>query len=265
VSEFDTGGHSAYLLGQVSKFGWWYYFPVVFAVKTPTAVLALVVLCLGVGVSRLARGFRSVTVAALRNLPFRWVVVALPMTVYGAILLTSRVDLGVRYLLPAYPFLFILLAAVVMRKPKVWLIAVVMAVQLFEVVRIYPDYLAFFNTVSGGPGNGPRYLADSNIDWGQDLKKLRKYLETTAPKANVCFSYFGTASQAYYFLPSRYLPETKDVELRKNVDCVAAISVTQLVGVYSSPETFRWLRDKKPIAKVGYSMYVYDLRKGKDH
>jgi len=60
----------------------------------------------------------------------------------------------VRYLLPVYPFLFILLAAVVMQKPKVWLIAAVVAIQFFETVRIYPDYLAFFNTVSGGPGNG---------------------------------------------------------------------------------------------------------------
>jgi hypothetical protein len=263
VSEFDTGGHHAYLLGKTSMFGWWYYFPVAFAVKTPTAVLLLVVWCLGMGVWRLARGWRSPTVAALKNLPFKWVTLAMPMVVYGAILITSHVNLGVRYLLPVYPFLFILLAALVMQKPKVWLIAAVVAIQFFETVRIYPDYLAFFNTVSGGPGNGPRYLADSNIDWGQDVKKLRKYLESTAPKEKVCFSYFGTASLPYYFVPYDYLPETKDVEARKNVDCIAAISVTQLYDVYTAPGTFRWLREKTPIAKVGYSIYVYDLRKGR--
>jgi hypothetical protein len=263
VSEFDTGGHRAYLLGKVSMFGWWYYFPVVFAVKTPTAVLLLVVLCLGIGVWRLARGYRSLTVAVLKNLPFQWVALAMPMVVYGAMLLTSHVNLGVRYLLPVYPFLFILVAAVVIQRPKVWLIVAVVAIQLFETVRIYPDYLAFFNTMSGGPGNGPRYLADSNIDWGQDLKKLRKYLESTAPKEKICFTYFGTASIGYYFLPYLYLPETKDVEQRKNVDCLAAISVTQLYDVYVAPGTFSWLREKKPLAKVGYSIYIYDLRKGR--
>jgi len=263
VSEFDTGGHHAYLLGKTSMFGWWYYFPVVFAVKTPTAVLLLLVVCLGIGVWRLARGYRSLTVAALKSLPFQWVALVTPVVVYGAILLTSHVNLGVRYLLPVYPFLFILLAAVVMRKPKVWLIAAVVAIQLFETVRIYPDYLAFFNTVSGGPGNGPRYLADSNIDWGQDLKKLRKYIDSTGWKGQVCFTYFGTASLAYYMGPHVYLPETKDVELRKNLDCLAAISVTQLHDVYITPGTFSWLREKKPIAKVGYSIYVYDLRKGR--
>jgi hypothetical protein len=259
----DHLGHPAYLLGQQSPKGWWYYFPVVFAVKTPTAVLLLVVGCLGMGVWRLARGYRSLTVAVLKNLPFKWVALAMPMVVYGAMLLTSHVNLGVRYLLPVYPFLFILLAAVVTRKPKVWLIVAVVAIQLFETMRIYPDYLAFFNTVSGGPGNGPRYLADSNIDWGQDLKKLRKYIEATGWKGQVCFTYFGTASIGHYFLPYVYLPETKDVEQRKNVDCLAAISVTQLYEVYTAPGTFSWLRGMKPLAKVGYSIYIYDLRKGR--
>jgi 4-amino-4-deoxy-L-arabinose transferase-like glycosyltransferase len=263
VSEFDVGGHNAYLLGKRSMFGWWYYYPVVFAVKTPTAVLLLVAGCLGLAAWRLARGFRSLTVETLKKLPFHWVALGTPMVVYGAMLLTSRVDLGVRYLLPVYPFLYILLAAVAMRKPRVWLIVALAAIQLFETVRIYPNYLAFFNTVSGGPGNGPRYLVDSNIDWGQDLKKLRRYMQTTFPNEKVCFSYFGSASLSYYFMPHAYLPETKDVELRKNADCIGAINVTNLYDVYDTPDKHLWLRGMTPIAKVGYSTYIFDLRKGK--
>ena len=263
VAEFDVGGHNAYLLGKRSMFGWWYYYPVVFAVKTPTAVLLLVAGCLGFAAWRLARGYRSLTVEALKKLPFHWVALGTPMVVYGAMLLTSRVNLGVRYLLPVYPFLFILLAAVAMRKPRIWLIVALAAIQLIEVARIYPDYLAFFNTVSGGPGNGPRYLADSNIDWGQDLKKLRRYLRTNFPNDKVCFSYFGSASLMYYFMPHAYMPETGEVELRKNTDCIAAISVTNLYDVYDTPDKHVWLRQMKPIAKVGYSFYVFDLRKGR--
>jgi hypothetical protein len=263
VAEFDVGGHHAYLLGKRSMFGWWYYYPVVFAVKTPTAVLLLVAGCLGLAAWRLARGFRSITVAALKKLPFHWVALGTPMAVYGALLLTSRVNLGVRYLLPVYPFLYILLAAIVMRKPRVWPIVALAAIQLFEVARIYPDYLAFFNTVSGGPGNGPRYLVDSNIDWGQDLKKLRRYLRTNFPNDKACFSYFGSASLTYYFMPHAYLPETGEVELRKNTDCIGAISVTNLYDVYDTPDKHLWLRGMTPIAKVGYSTYIFDLRKGK--
>jgi 4-amino-4-deoxy-L-arabinose transferase-like glycosyltransferase len=263
VAEFDVGGHNAYLLGKRSMFGWWYYYPVVFAVKTPTAVLLLSAGCLIFAAWRLARGYRSLTVEALRKLPFHWVALGTPMAVYGAMLLTSRVDLGVRYLLPVFPFLYILLAAVAMRKPRIWPIAALAAIQLVEVARIYPDYLAFFNTVSGGPGNGPRYLVDSNIDWGQDLKKVRRYMETTFPKEKVCFSYFGSASLFYYFMPDAQMPETNEVELRKNLDCIGAISVTNLYDVYDTVDKHIWLRQLKPIAKVGYSFYLFDLRKGK--
>lgn len=269
VSEFNTGGHHAYLLGQHSMFGWWYYFPVVFLVKTPTAVLLLVAVSLAIGLLGL---FRYITgrhaQVPLRKVQFRWIVVALPPVLYAVVLLTSKVNLGVRYLLPVYPFLFVLLAAAVFhtqwqwfRKVRAPLLVIVAALQLFETARIYPDYLAFFNTVAGGPGNGPRYLADSNIDWGQDVKKLKKYLDSTGWKGQVCVSYFGSASTVYYGIHPVYLPETKDIEQRRNVDCLAAISVTQLYDVYIRPGTFQWLRELKPIAKVGYSIYVYDLRK----
>ncbi len=269
VSEFNTGGHNAYLLGQHSMFGWWYYFPVVFLVKTPTAVLLLTAVCLMLGAAALGRYIRNWRSRfPIRKMPFRWIVVTLPPALYAAVLLTSHVDLGVRYLLPIYPFLFVLLAAVVFhtrwqwfRKVRVPLLAAICALQLFETARIYPHYLAFFNTVSGGPDNGPLYLADSNIDWGQDVKKLKTYVDSTGWKGPVCVSYFGTASTHFYGVPSVYLPETKEIEKRRNLDCLAAISVTQLYEVYAPRGSFAWLREMKPIAKVGYSIYIYDLRK----
>jgi hypothetical protein len=269
VGRSSAAGRNSYLLGRNSTSGWWYYFPVVFLVKTPTAVLLLAAVCLVVGSIGL---FRYLTHwrerIPLRKTPFRWIAVVLPLALYTVTLLTSRINLGVRHMLPIYPFLFVLLAAVVFHTRWAWfgrlrmpLFVVVAALQLFETVHIYPHYLAFFNTVSGGPGNGPRYLADSNIDWGQDSKKLKKYLDSTGWKGEVCLSYFGTAPPSYYGVHTVYLPETEDVERRRNVDCLAAISVTQLCEVYAKPGEYQWLREREPIAKVGYSIYVYDLRK----
>lgn len=264
VANFSKDGHAQYLLGQYSRYGWWYYFPVTFVVKTPSAVLLLLAACAGLGAWWLARRGKTDPKVS----PAAWATLILPVVVYFGLSMLSTIDLGVRYLLPIYPFLFILIAAVLFHprldahgKARRVIVVVAIALQLFESVPIYPHYLAFFNTFAGGPDNGPRYLLDSNIDWGQDLKELKRYLEARGWKRPVCFSYFGTADFVYYGLRIAYLPETKDLARRQAVDCIAAISVTQLYEVYTPRGVYAWLRELKPVAKVGYSIYLYDLRK----
>jgi hypothetical protein len=72
------------------------------------------------------------------------------------------------------------------------------------------------NTFSGGPENGPRYLVDSNIDWGQDLKNLRAYLKAIGWQQPICVCYFGNANMTYYGIPYQYLPVTREVGKRQN-------------------------------------------------
>jgi hypothetical protein len=125
----------------------------------------------------------------------------------------------------------------------------------------FPNYLAFFNILCGGAKSGPKYLLESNIDWGQDLKKLRAFLRPygTAP---VCLDYFGNADVEYYgFASIGAIPWTQDADGRERLDCMAAISVNLLYGLYTDPGAFSWLRDRKPLARVGGSISVYDLRK----
>ena len=256
----DSGGHSAYLMGMRSDQGWWYYFPVVFAVKTPAAVLILLALCMVTGLVALARaGPRR---WRLREAPFEWVVLLLPPLVYFAFCVRSHVNIGVRHILPVYPFLFIALAAALVR--KAWgkrALAVLVLVLAVESVAIYPHYLAFFNGFAGGPENGPRYLVDSNLDWGQDLVNLKKYLAAHDMK-RLCICYFGCASLQYYKIDFLYLPMTAETAKREEMDCVAAISATQLQGAYVGESAFAWLRVRKPMAKIGYSIYLYDFRRG---
>jgi 4-amino-4-deoxy-L-arabinose transferase-like glycosyltransferase len=258
-TQHDTGGHAAFLMGRQSEQGWWYYFPVVFAVKTPAAVLILLALCLVWGVVALVRagprGWR------LREVPFEWVVMVLPPVVYFALCMRSHVNIGVRHILPVYPFLFVAIAAALARRRwgKLTLAALALAL-VVESVAIWPHYLAFFNRFAGGPDKGPEYLVDSNLDWGQDLLNLKKYLAAHQIK-NLCICYFGHASMQYYKMDYLYLPGTKEMEERSKMDCVAAVSATQLEGPYVGRETFRWLRERTPMAKVGYSIYLYDFRR----
>ncbi|MGA2328150.1 MAG: glycosyltransferase family 39 protein [Bryobacteraceae bacterium] len=256
----DSIGHDAYLMGMRSHSGWWYYFPVAFAVKTPAAVLILMALCAGIGLVALARaGPRR---WRIREVPFEWMVLLLPPLVYFALCMRSHVNLGVRHILPVYPFLFIALAAALTRKAwgkrALGVLALVLAV---ESVAIYPHYLAFFNGFAGGPDNGPHYLVDSNLDWGQDLNNLKKYLAAHDMK-RLCICYFGRARLQYYKIDYLYLPTTAETAQREEMDCVAAISATQLEGAYVGRDRFAWLRARQPMAKIGYSIYLYDFRRG---
>ncbi len=101
---------------------------------------------------------------------------------------------------------------------------------------------------------------DSNIDWGQDVLKLKAFLDRYG-NPEICASYFGRADLWYYGVAHRPIPATEDAKGRAGVDCLAAISVTQLYGVYGREGEYEWLRRLTPIRKIGYSIYVYDLRK----
>lgn len=262
LSDLSTG-HRAYLMGQISDRGWWYYYPVAFAVKTPLPTLVLV----SMGIASLMRRGRQSRI----ELGF----LVIPSVVFaGAFVLSSGKDIGLRYILPAYPFLFVLAGvgvADLVRARRSWRQALAVALCAWYctgAARIHPDHLAYFNELVGGPANGHRYLADSNLDWGQDLKQLARFLRQNRTE-RVKLSYFGTVDPALYgleyeWLPSFHLPAKGRVAAPFPPTGLVAVSVTNLVGVYmgmygASGDIYGWLRDVEPIARIGYSINVYDL------
>jgi hypothetical protein len=250
VTEHNAIGHITYLLGERSQYGWWQYFPVAFAVKTPAAVLLGLVLIAWAAVRR------------RREIPFAAWAVFLTAAFYFAVAMTGRLNLGLRHILPVYPLLYVFGPAVATRWTNgIRIAAVLLALTATESLTRYPHYLAFFNVFAGGPARGPEYLVDSNIDWGQDVKKLKGYLEAQG-NPPLCIDYFGTAKLRYYGVQEGYLPRTDPAEIEK-MDCLAAISVTLLKGLYIDPTWYRYLDSHQPIAKIGWSIYVYDFRKQK--
>ena len=259
-------GHEAYLLGRIQRYGWWYYFPVAMALKTPVAALLLLAMAAAVSLKVLLRRGRR---EWLRRLSFKWLAVGVPPVALLGVAMSGGHNLGLRHVLPVYPFLYVAAAAVLMRpgaglarRLRTGLAGALVLLAAVESFSIHPHYLAFFNFLVGGPGEGPRYLVDSNIDWGQDLKKLKRYLKAQGTD-EVCLCYFGRAQPWYYGIKDQSIPATPEVRAGARPDCLVAISATPLQGVYVPLENFRWLRERKPDAKVGYSIYVYDLRRNK--
>src|SRR5262249_14377455 len=107
-----------------------------------------------------------------------------PVAVYGLSALSSNINIGNRHILPLYPFLIVTASkmarvfdSVQLRRPN-WLAvacALLIAWNVVELARVYPYDLAYFNQIAGGPAGGYKWLVDSNLDWGQDLKGLAKY------------------------------------------------------------------------------------------
>jgi hypothetical protein len=252
----------AFLMGERSEDGWWYYFPVTLALKTPVPLLVLLAVAVALAVSGRLRSAHDGVL---------W----LPVGVYLAVAMARSLNIGHRHLLPLYPFFFILAARAV---EWLWLaprpgaarsagraIAVVLlAWYAAGTLRVHPHYLAYFNELAGGPDQGYRYLVDSNLDWGQDLPGLKAYLDRTGIET-VKLSYFGTAEPAYYGirgerLPGHPLAETTARTVRPGE--VIAVSATNLQGVYldADPDAerlMRKLRRLQPLAVIGHSIFVY--------
>ena len=170
----NRDGHSAGLLGMYSRTGWWYYFPVAFALKATIPFLLLSLASLGWAIERVVRGRE-------RRLLF----LLLPFAFYAVASIAGALNLGVRYFLPAYTFLFILGGALLERMWKAkWsrpagavLAAVLLGWMCVEAVRAYPDHMSYMNQLAYQQPHW-WYLSDSNVEWGDDTRAVAEYLRS---------------------------------------------------------------------------------------
>lgn len=252
----------AFLGGRYSDTGWWYYFPYAMAIKTPVSLLAL--------------SFGGL-VYLLGRPRDRTMLACVLITIAGFLvpLMVSHLNIGLRHALAVYPFLILLAALAVdtLRTRGVAgmaAVAVLAGFWLFEVGRVYPHALAFFNTLVGGPVHGAEYLVDSNLDWGQDLKGLKKWMdEQHIPE--ISLSYFGSADPAYYGMKVNYLHGspffvTPEQTGQPKVPGYLAVSETNMKGLYfgNNPRDYfsRPLAPLTPVAVIGHSIRVYRLPGG---
>ncbi|MFH0983225.1 MAG: glycosyltransferase family 39 protein [Planctomycetota bacterium] len=254
----ESGEFGSYLLGQWSQGGRWYYNLVALGVKLPLPFLAAI----GAGLWLWLR--RPLEVCE------RWTVLAPAAVLLVALSLLSRLNLGIRYLLPVVPFLFLLTGALWARvgaSPRRWLRWTPFAVLAhagITAAAAHPNYLAYFNLIAGGPAGGQEWLVDSNLDWGQDLYRVREAVRPFAGDGPIRLLYFGHVDPELYGI--RYGPVPAEP-----VQDVIAISMNYLVGnpyVVITPDGkvrhvlrnhTAWLHGYRPVRRVG-SMVIFDTR-----
>jgi hypothetical protein len=244
-------------MGDISDHGWWYYFPVTMLLKTPLLTFAMLALALWDTV----RGKRWAAEAPVLTFP----------VVYVLLALSSPLNIGYRYLLPIIPFLLLYggkVAGLTWIRPS-WLrtklLPLFLTIYAGVSLWLHPHYLAYFNVLAGGPSGGHRYLVDSNLDWGQDLKLLSEYLDEQGLD-NVWLGYFGSADPSYYGIGFRHLFPPGSSRTAEDFAPISpapgwyAISATALQGPFSvEADVLDWFRRHDPVAKIGYSIFVYHV------
>jgi len=241
----------AFFNGHYGSGGWHWFFPYCFLVKTPVPLFLLLFLggiaaVFGWHLRREGEHtgwLRVVSQSLYRTSPL-WVL----LVVYWATAVNTNLNIGERHILPVYPATFILAGSAVFwlrrRSPATgFVVAIAVVFFMIESVRIWPNYLAYFNQIAGGPRHGYQHLVDSSLDWGQDLPQLKTWLDRQGLNNNentpVYLSYFGNGNPSYYKINAKRLPghldldlnERADVHLKGGVYCISA-TMLQMVPMF---------------------------------
>ena len=238
-------GHRAFFLGRVSpRGGWKLYYPAAMFLKWPTLVLIM---------------FLTVVILMLKRkivIPRKLALMALFPLVFLGFAIFSKINIGVRHVLPVYPFVVLFCAALWQwaRPNRVWRWALYAAITLnaADCLRCGPDYLSYFAPFVN-PENSYQLLADSNLDWGQGLLALRKY-EAEHPREEVYLTCFGCIDPMIYGFKTRFFGE------RQRVSGTVVVSASQLAGiVLDDPNAFHWLLWYPRVAILDRCMYVFKV------
>ena len=256
-------GRSSFLRGHDFITGHPLYFPVALPIKTPLPPLAAA----AAGLAFWPHWEAGVEPRGA----LRWAAwVLAPGAAYFLLACFSKTQIGYRHILPVYPFLIVAGAcgcAVLWRTYRGRALCLGGALWLVTSVgAAYPHYLAYFNEAAGGPAGGWRWLVDSNLDWGQDLKGLAAEVRRRGNPV-VHLSYFGVADPSYYGLRYAPLLSSSIVDRREGVaqaegsaPLLVAVSATNLQGnYYADHAMFDWLKSRRPAYRAGDSIFLYDL------
>jgi 4-amino-4-deoxy-L-arabinose transferase-like glycosyltransferase len=247
--DHNAHGHPAYLLGMRSKTGWWYYYPVVLAVKTPLAFLSLLfaggLVC-----------WRNRSQAAY------WLPAAFSLGILCAALF-SQINIGVRHILVVYMGFSVMAALGALRLLELsraarwaaWTLGVLLVWHGATSALSHPDYIPYTNALAG---NQPeKVLVDSDLDWGQDMKRLgRRLRELGARQVTFNPLIIAYLEAAHGFPPIQPMaPEAPSPGW--NAASLTVMLAGRLGLGDEHPEIRLWTDGFKPLERVGKSTYLW--------
>jgi hypothetical protein len=249
-------------MGEHSLTGWWYYYIIAFFVKNPEPLLIILLFTAVAWIGNKKEKMDKITVLCV------WIPI-ISYFIYFSFY--THIPIGIRYILPVFPLLFLACGYLfnqfmLEQKSMRAILAVLVVSYIFIALSIFPRYLSYFNIVSGGSQNGYFWLIDSNLDWGQSLPGLKKYMDKNHIN-EIKLGYFGRVDPKIYGI-NYSLAEKEPLE------GIYAISINFLVGrpyyllrentqelLFIDINYFEKYRELKPYAIIDNSIYIFDMRK----
>lgn len=255
----------SYLRGEQKLGGWWWYYIYACAIKVPMGTWLI--------------GFLAVAVTSRhpgKYVRFRDECILLGPAIVIFVLVSSQTGFNryLRYVVPAFPFVFIFVSKVArsieLRQRRIAALAVLaLAASIVSSLFTYPHSLSYFNMVVRGPRAGHAHLLDGNIDWGQDLLRLRWWIDAHPEVSEIGVAYFGLADIETAGIEAESVPWGPVGE--KCGEALAehgpqpgwyAVSINHIRG-YRRYRNYRpyykYFREFRPVAMAGYSIYIYHI------
>ncbi len=291
-------GNTTYFMGQVSSGGRADYFPLLYLFKIPLAFHIMSLIALGWGIFVLIKNkiwqnlFAKTKDVILQN--YEFFAMAVFLAIYWAASLIGSLNIGLRHILPTFALAYLLVVAGLAAMMKILspklkkyakiALGILLGWFILSSLLIFPHYLAYYNELAGGAENGYKIAVDSNLDWGQDLKRLDQWIEkynhcvadnaTIPPKDwtpidKIYLDYFGGGDPSYY-LGDKYIPWNSDMDNSQIPSgSYFAVSTNQMMGQrakagkdYDQPTNkYDWLdAHEPPIFKIGNSIFIYKIK-----
>ena len=263
VQKYDfERGKPSYLRGEHKKGGWWYYYLYAFAVKTPVGFLAMTALAACLFTVR--RKYR----AGWRN---EMLIIVPGLAVFVLVSSQTGFNRYLRYVLPAFPFVYIFAsrAAIAFRERSRLLsvtVAGLLGAGVVSSLSVFPYSMSYFNYAVGGPEGGRYHLLDGNIDWGQDLLRLKAWLDDhpdVKPLYTVLTTFVPLKSAG---IESEGFPVSDESDGEEGARRLPpgwyAISVNHLMGYRLFGAISAHIvpfQQMEPVARIGYSIFIYHI------
>lgn len=256
-----AGGHPVFLDGAWALTGFRGYYLWTLLYKLPHVTQLLIV----IGIVTSFRSWRS-------SHPFAWGALALSVALLLGIASFSGMQLGIRYVLPVLPLLFVMAgsAAVVTecwsRRARRWGTLVLVLACAFS-LRFQPHQLAYFNELAGGPTGGRFHLLDSNLDWGQDLRLVKEFMDEQGLET-IGLAYFGTIDPLLigidYQVPPSWSPQPGWYAVSVNYVMGRPHVILEADGTWRGTDfqEFGYFREYEPVTTLGGSIDIYHLPPG---